>query len=276
MKGKAGPKPGPVMTKEEKEAAKAKKAADAKAVKDAKAKEREDAKAAKAKEAEDAKAKKETEKAEKAAAKAAKDSETTRIGDLSDDQQRALFVHHLTKIEALKKEVASISGTLRAAYKIAKAEGYAKKDIDFAIRLRTIDDTEVIEERRREQKLAQWINHPLGTQPDLFNHGDGLDRTPDVDRAFEDGKLAGLEGKVCQPPHHFQTEQSDHWVRGWHEGQKLMILDKIKEGPVLIKAADSNQGSFDDVLPEADGFETPVPDHAKDPTSKLHPQNAAV
>lgn len=272
MRGKSGPKPGPVKSREERKAEREAKAAATQAEKEAKAQAKAEAKAEKERVAAEEKAAKEAEKASKRAAKA-----SPGIGhnsDLSPDQRQALFIHHLTKIEELKAEVASAAGTLRSAYKTAKADGILKKEIDFAIRLRTADEDEILEERRREQQLAQWINHPLGTQADLFGHGDGVDRTPAVDKAAEAGKLAGMEGKRCEPPHHYQTEQAQAWIESWHIGQAALIRDTIKEGPLdggLI------QRSFDDALADAepnDDFESPVPDHANDPTSSLHPSNA--
>lgn len=250
-RGKAGPKPGPVLSKEEKAAAKAAKA-EASAL----------AKAAKEKERADAKVEKEAEKARKAAERA--ENKAVKAGaagighnsGLTDDQQRALFVQNLTKIERLKEAMASASGELRAAYKTAKADGFAKKDIDYAIALRKDEDDKLIDSRRRETMIARWMNHPIGTQPDLF---DGVDRTPSEDRAFEDGKLAGMEGKICQPPHDPSVPQHGRWLEGWHAGQAALIRDTIKRGP--DSASDDAQASFDDAMPDGDDFMSDVPDY---------------
>src|SRR5688572_9803742 len=64
--------------------------------------------------------------------------ETETLEKLTDEQQRVLFVQHVVKIERLKNEIEEATRELKAdlkdALKLAKAEGYSKKDIDFALR----------------------------------------------------------------------------------------------------------------------------------------------
>jgi ribosome modulation factor/uncharacterized protein (UPF0335 family) len=176
---------------------------------------------------------------------------------LTDEQQRVLFVQHVVKIERLKAELdaatSDIKAAIKDAYKIAKEESCSKKDIDFALRLRKNPDDEEVEQRRREAQIAAWVNHPIGTQPDLFA-GDGVDRTPSVEKAYEAGKMAGLEGAVCSPPHADNTEQGQRWLQGWHDGQANKILDGIKplgSNSAAIADADAFEDAVEDALPIA-------------------------
>lgn len=168
---------------------------------------------------------------------------------LSEDQHRALFIQSVTKIERLREDVASASGTLRAAYKVAKAEGFSKKDIDFAIGLRKGDQAEAIERRRREQMIAKWVNHPIGTQADLFDE----DRTPLDDKAFEAGKLVGMEGnEACKPPTHYPTSVAQRWIEGWHEGQAARMSNFKKMDMPASSTPIADAEAFDDALPNAE------------------------
>jgi ribosome modulation factor len=163
--------------------------------------------------------------------------------ELTEADRRALLVQNMKNIQELKAAATSASGKLRQGYQKAKAEGFTKDDIDYAIRLRTAKPEELIEQRRRERELAKFLNHPIGTEPDMF---DEPDRTPAADHAFEEGKLQGLEGEPCRPPHHFATEQSQKWIAGWHEGTADRVRNVIKTPP--------EQPTGSQPAPQDDGF----------------------
>lgn len=139
--------------------------------------------------------------------------------ELTDAQEEALFRNHLGKVRALKAKQASVTADLRNAYKGAKADGWAKKRIDFALALENDEGNELLEERRVEAKIARWLQHPIGTQTDLFADPEP-DRAPLAERSFNDGRRVGMEGGNPKPPD--GTADPAEWQRGWHAGQDAL------------------------------------------------------
>jgi uncharacterized protein (UPF0335 family) len=138
---------------------------------------------------------------------------------LTEDQRRALLLQGVAKIERLQESLESIKGDIRNVRKALKSDGFDRFEVDYALRLRKADETEELDKRRREARIAKWLNHPVGTQPDLFGE---VDRTPSVDKAYEAGKIVGLEGGKCEVPHHYGQEQQSKWIEGWHDGQSAL------------------------------------------------------
>jgi hypothetical protein len=171
---------------------------------------------------------------------------------LTEDQERALFFHHLNRVKAQKAVVASETGSLRSLYKIAKADGFSKKDIDFALSLESRKEEETLEERRRQQRIAFWLQHPIGTQPDMFDFQP--DRTPLADRAYEAGKIAGMKGEPNRPPHDENTEAGQKWMAGWHKGQELIFaVGRQKDAEAFNGDGDETDEG------EGDGDTAPLP-----------------
>lgn len=111
-------------------------------------------------------------------------------------------------LEELEKEVKSN----------LKGDGYTVKQMQIADQLAgsAKASAKVEAEVKDRLQVARWINHPLGAQMDLFSQPD---RTPAVDRARKDGKIASMDNKPCKPPHSPETEQYREWVAGWQEHQ---------------------------------------------------------
>lgn len=177
---------------------------------------------------------------------------------LTDQQQRALLIQAVVDIEGLKEQMASLNGKLRNRYKQAKADGVKKKDIDFAIELRKGDEKEAITEHRRRLQIARWVNHPIGTQPDLFDQQAeaDADREPIEDKVAREGELAGLEGKSCEPPSHLTGPLMQIWVDNWHKAQAHRIREGIKplgSTQTLIpqEHPQPQKDAFDEALPAA-------------------------
>jgi ribosome modulation factor len=138
---------------------------------------------------------------------------------------RGLFLNSLGKLESAKDKIAKLTADVRNIRKQMKAEGYSKVEVDYALFLnKKKDEPELIEEQRRSrERVAKWMARPEGFQGGLFDGiGDGVDRTPAVDRAFESGKTAGLEGKSASPPHDASTDQGQAWLRGYGDGQAIL------------------------------------------------------
>jgi hypothetical protein len=150
---------------------------------------------------------------------------------LTDDQLQALFFQHLKKVRGLKQKIASLSGELRAAYKLAKAEigKDARAMLQDGLALETDDGQAKMEEAiARQARVARWMATPLGAQADMF--GDVL---PAIDRARAAGKVARLQGEPLRPPHDPSVPQHNAWAEGWHEGEKALVEAQKRDDAAL-------------------------------------------
>jgi len=141
---------------------------------------------------------------------------------LTEEERRAQLINGVKQIEDLTDQLKPIKDKIAEVKKHLKTIGFEKFEVDYALRIKKVDETEELDRRRREARVAAWFNHPIGTQPDLFS--DEPDRTPSVDKAYEDGKIAGMEGRTCSPPSHLGQEQNQQWIRGWGDGQELLAV----------------------------------------------------
>lgn len=165
--------------------------------------------------------------------------------DLTPAEKQALLVNSLVTIENLVDQKNTIVSQIRTARKKLVANGFAPKVIDFALRLRKDDDDAMIEQRRAEIEVARFLNHPIGTQPELPL--DMTDRMPEVDRAFTLGEIAGAEGKTCVAPHATGSPMEQSWIRGWHQGQATITSAFTKlEAKEAAEAEESDDEEGED------------------------------
>lgn len=170
---------------------------------------------------------------------------------LTEDQQAALFFQHKNAIVALKEKLASINGSIRAAYKVAKAEGITKKEIDFAIALENDEDENIQKERLRQNQIARWLGLPLGTQSELALEPD---RRTVEERAAAEGKKSGMNGETLNPPYAPGTPGYEPFVENWHIGQAaIFAIQKMKsEDELLRPEADPQEPDPFDVSADGD------------------------
>lgn len=171
----------------------------------------------------------------------------------TDDQiQQAIFVDTVSDVKRLKAELDSINGKLRQRYASAKVLGISKKEIDYAIRLEKEDDAEMIAERRKQQQIARWLGHPIGTQPDMF---DGAEQ-PQESKATIAGRLAALRNEPRITPTAYAGGQPEQdWLSAYDDAtatrnvalehattlQQQKLNENSEEG-------DDGQDEFDEVL----------------------------
>lgn len=161
--------------------------------------------------------------------------------ELTEPEKAALLVHGLTEIEGLTEQKDTIVSAIRTQRKRLVAHGFKPAIISFALKLRKDEDGAAIEQRRAEMEVARFLNHPIGTQPELPLNME--DRTPAVDRAFTEGEIAGASGKTCNAPHPMGSPLEQSWIRGWHQGQAT-ITSAFKK--LEAKAAADGEASEDD------------------------------
>ena len=133
---------------------------------------------------------------------------------LTDDEKRALTFHHAKAYEVADALVEKAKKDRAAVVDLAKADlgRGAKADIVDLLTANTPAKMKAVVER--VQRLARWAGLPVGTQPQLF------ERTAD---AFEEGKVAGMQGEKCEPPLSLAQDAFQLWISGWHDGQATLM-----------------------------------------------------
>lgn len=136
--------------------------------------------------------------------------------ELTPDERAALRMYHVRKLLEIADRMKPILDERKSARATAKADGFKLSEIDAAIRLATMEDTDIfVAEIKELIEIAKAFNAlPPGEQGDLFP-----DRRPADEKAFDAGKVAGLAGKNPEPPAGFEPSK---WMDGWHDGQRVM------------------------------------------------------
>lgn len=165
--------------------------------------------------------------------------------ELTEAEKKALLVQGLAEIEKHIEEKDRVVALIRTSRKRLVSHGFKPKVIDFALRLRKDEDDAIIEQRRAEIEVARFLNHPVGTQPELPLVME--DRTPEVDRAFAAGEIAGASGVTCSAPHAAGSPMEQSWLRGWHQGQATITSAfKKLEAKAAAEAEDDEADEADD------------------------------
>lgn len=136
---------------------------------------------------------------------------------LSNDQRAALLMQACSQVEKKQEAIAALTADIRNIRKTAKADGISPAELNYALHLRKADPDEAVALFRQQVQIAQWLAHPIGKQASLFD----ADRTPLEDRAFDEGKAAGLAGESAKPP--YDAVPGQKWMDGWHSGQAVLL-----------------------------------------------------
>jgi uncharacterized protein (UPF0335 family) len=165
--------------------------------------------------------------------------------ELTEMERRAVLarkLHEISELEADKKAIADDIKTVKGEL---EAQGFTKDAIKFAMKVRADSDGKLAQQRRAEAEVARFLNSPIGFEPEL-----PLDRTPVVDKAFNEGELAGAAGLTCTAPYPTGAETEQAWLRGWHQGQAI-IMTAFKK--IEAKAAADAPADADGDEDETDG-----------------------
>lgn len=138
--------------------------------------------------------------------------------ELFEDQQ---FLKGYASIKQSQSEMAGTKGGMNATYKRLKDLGWTKKDIEFAQSLEEKDVGQVIADFEKKIRIAKLFGHRIGRQMNLLN-GDGATET---DRAYEEGRLAGMLRKANLNPYAAGSEGYDAWQRGNNDGHAFINQD---------------------------------------------------
>ncbi|MBX8825268.1 hypothetical protein [Ochrobactrum sp. SFR4] len=138
--------------------------------------------------------------------------------ELTENEEKALFFHHMRKRMAHNAAAAEIATAKKADGKTAQADGVVLGDLDFAIKALNADDKATVTDRYLNQgTILTWLNLVPGFQSDLLR-----DRAPAIERIEGEGELAGLAGKDPKSPHDAGSNEDMVWLRGWDRGQAIM------------------------------------------------------
>lgn len=153
---------------------------------------------------------------------------------MTDDQVYSLTEQHKQKYLVLQAAKTAADAALRNFGKIVKADLGASglADIKALIDASTPEgEARIKAEVERQVRVLRWLQVPIGTMEDLFP---GNDRTPIVERSFNDGKRQGLAGESHSNPHHHTTEAHREHARGYAEGQTTLAtkgFSKLDDTP---------------------------------------------
>lgn len=179
--------------------------------------------------------------------------------ELTDEQRQALFFQHKKKYSAALAAKKAADVALKNVCKLAKSElgDDAVPSIKDALLLETAEgEVEFRARVERQMRVARWMGMPVGAQGNLFEEND---RTPAADKAFADGKRAGLAGETAKPPHDPSTEQYGRWMEGHAEGQAVVAkgftpLEQAAAGdddpdvrPGFLRERDADREAGDDI-----------------------------
>jgi hypothetical protein len=148
---------------------------------------------------------------------------TAAIGDnskaLTEDEEKALFFHHLRKDMATKAQIDDLQRQRKSDRKLCQADGFALSRLDFAQKALDAEDKTTVTQKVSDQlKIMEWLKIIPGYNEDLF-----ADRAPKEERVEGQGEIAGLAGLDRVPP--YSPDDADHqsWLTGWDRGQGILL-----------------------------------------------------
>lgn len=135
--------------------------------------------------------------------------------------------------------------------KNAKAAGIRLGDLDFALKVRDLDDDEAQEKLQHTATYLRWMKAAPGVQFELFSGdggGDFLDGSDSeaeariMDKAYRDGFVAGLKGKADKEcPHDLSGSIGQKWLEGKRDGEESARSSLLK-----VPDPDAEDGLTDD------------------------------
>lgn len=155
---------------------------------------------------------------------------------LTEDERRALTLHHKAKYEAADALVEKAKNDRTAVADLAKSDLGKGALADIKDLILASSDKKMKAMVERAMRLARLAGLKIGTQTNLFE--------PLVDYA-DTGRVAGMEGRECKVPDGYSQEAGQQWISGWHEGQSVLASAFKKKRPVDGSAATTDPNQMD-------------------------------
>jgi hypothetical protein len=178
---------------------------------------------------------------------------------LTDDERRALTLHHARLYAVVDAAVEKAKSDRTAVANLAKSD-LGKGALADIKDINTNDERKMKANIERALRLARWKGMPVGTTMNLFD-------APVDDRAAEEGLTAGMAGEECKPPVHLTGEGVQRWIAKWHDGQAILMsafgkkhVDKPSDTPNTTDTSNPPFNAADDerVRGGADPMELPA------------------
>ncbi len=163
--------------------------------------------------------------------------------DLTEDQRKALFFHHLRKRAVHNAKLKELGDAKKADGKLAQADKVVLGDLDYAIKAIGADDKKTVTDRFvAEGEILGWLGLSSGFQSDMFR-----DRAPAVERIEKQAELAGYAGLERVSGYAEGSDEDTRWLASYDAAQAkaqadfLIVMEKAnaaKAGDELIKGGD--------------------------------------
>lgn len=141
---------------------------------------------------------------------------------LTDDERRALTLHHKRAYEMADSLVEKAKADRSAVAELAKHDLGKGVVAEIKEMIAYADSKKLKGALERTMRIARWLGLPIGTQTSMFE--------AQVDH-HEEGKTAGMSGDECKPPQSLAHDAAQKWIAGWHEGQTILASAFLKKKP---------------------------------------------
>ncbi len=157
-------------------------------------------------------------------------------GELTADQEKAHFFHHLRRTMSTKAKIKDLQNELKSDRKVAQSEGVVLSRMDFAERALGAQDKSTITQQVNDQlKIMEWLHIIPAYNEDLL-----ADRAPREEKIEGQGEIAGLAGADRVSNYAAASADDKAWLRGYDRGQGIM-RDNLGEALKKKKAAATNE-----------------------------------
>lgn len=170
--------------------------------------------------------------------------------EIYEDQQ---FMRGFSDLQGLRSDMAETKADMGAIYKRLKDLNWSKADVEFALSLQDKDVGQVIADFERKIRIAKLFGHRLGRQMSLLDE----DRTPQDERAYAEGKAAGMLRRQVNNPYHPGSAEARSWDRGNRDGNAFINKD-------LAEAIGASSEDVGDENDDDAGDETGEPEDASE------------
>jgi ribosome modulation factor len=142
---------------------------------------------------------------------------------LSDAERQALHFRHVKEYERELAAKKKADAELKNTAKRIKSEGGSVRAVKLTIELATPEGEAAFRARMAEEaEVASW--NGVGVQVDMFAD----EREPAEDRAFGEGRRAGMKGEPNKPPYDPSVPQHQRWLEGYSDGNAVLASEGFK------------------------------------------------
>lgn len=152
---------------------------------------------------------------------------------LTNQVSQDVFLHYVGRQERLEEEIKAKRKEKSKLRREMRNNGIRLTDMDLALKMRNIEDDDVIlESMRTVQRYAKYLDLPIGTQlsfldevPATPTDSDALDKA-----AYDRGRRAGALGEWQDDnPYQVNSSQGQQWLKGHGDAQAALVKEMAPE-----------------------------------------------